>query len=108
VQVVVRSLTITYRIRCHSPQQRTCIHESRRHRPTWFVHERTNPLRCKITFLSGYWDDVVDSPPERREWLQSRGLWKEPHNKRWWGTFTNWLSKMTTVGIDFDPSLGWV
>jgi hypothetical protein len=61
-----------------------------------------------LTVLPGYWDEVVDSPPERREWLQSRGLWKEPNNKRWWGAFTDWLSKMNTVSTCSHPKLEWV
>lgn len=40
----------------------------------------------------------MDSPPERRQWMEERGLWKEKtHTKRWWGAFTDWLNKLNTV-----------
>ncbi|KZS89652.1 hypothetical protein SISNIDRAFT_489074 [Sistotremastrum niveocremeum HHB9708] len=51
-------------------------------------------MRADVTDLPDYWDTVVDSPPERKRWLQERGEWKE---KRWWGAFTGWLSKLNTV-----------
>ncbi|PPR00468.1 hypothetical protein CVT24_004529 [Panaeolus cyanescens] len=58
-------------------------------------------MRADVTDMPGYWDSVVDSPPERREWLQKRGLWKDPKvEKRWWGAFKNWLSKITTLEVD--------
>jgi hypothetical protein len=57
-----------------------------------------------VTDQPGYWDSVVDSPPERRQWLKERGLWQDPKDKRWWGAFTNWLSKMTTVTKDTSVS----
>ena len=51
-----------------------------------------------VTDLPGYWDSVVDSPPERREWLEKHGLWKTPQKeKRWWGSFTTWLNKINTI-----------
>jgi hypothetical protein len=70
-----------------------------------------------VTDMPGYWDTVVDSPPERKRWylfthppnidvigaephrLQERGL-----QERWWGTFTNWLSKMNQVEKDASVS----
>ncbi|KAF5346427.1 hypothetical protein D9758_012782 [Tetrapyrgos nigripes] len=54
-------------------------------------------MRADVTDMPGYWDSVVDSPPERRAWLKSRGLWKEPEEKRWWGAFKDWLSKLNQV-----------
>ncbi|KAF7378493.1 hypothetical protein MSAN_00276700 [Mycena sanguinolenta] len=61
-------------------------------------------MRADVTDMPGYWDSVVDSPPERREWLKSRGLWKEPPKKRWWGAFTNWLSKLNQIESDNSQS----
>jgi hypothetical protein len=58
-------------------------------------------MRADVTDMPGYWDSVVDSPPERREWLQKRGLWNPPQKeKRWWGSFTNWLKKLNTIESD--------
>ncbi|KAF9480694.1 hypothetical protein BDN70DRAFT_992496 [Pholiota conissans] len=55
-------------------------------------------MRVDASDLPDYWDEVVDSPPERRQWLQERGLWKEKTlTRRWWGSFTGWLDKLNTV-----------
>ncbi|KAF9480725.1 hypothetical protein BDN70DRAFT_992516 [Pholiota conissans] len=55
-------------------------------------------MRVDVSDLPDYWDSVVDSPPERRRWLQERGLWKEKTlARRWWGSFVDWLSKLNTV-----------
>ncbi|KAJ7155607.1 glycosyl hydrolases family 18-domain-containing protein [Mycena filopes] len=56
-------------------------------------------MRADVTDMPDYWDTVVDSPPERKRWLQERGL-----EERWWGTFKSWLSKMTTVEKDTSVS----
>ncbi|KAJ7155586.1 hypothetical protein C8R46DRAFT_1196404 [Mycena filopes] len=56
-------------------------------------------MRADVTDMPDYWDTVVDSPPERKRWLQDRGL-----EERWWGTFKSWLSKMTTVEKDTSVS----
>ncbi|KAF7339147.1 hypothetical protein MVEN_01991600 [Mycena venus] len=56
-------------------------------------------MRADLTDMPGYWDSVVESPPERKRWLQERGL-----QERWWGTFKNWLSKMTQVEKDTSVS----
>ncbi|KAJ6534397.1 hypothetical protein B0H19DRAFT_442211 [Mycena capillaripes] len=62
-------------------------------------------MRADVTDMPGYWDSVVDSPPERREWLKSRGLWTEPSkSKRWWGAFKTWLSKINQVESDNSQS----
>ncbi|KAJ6477836.1 hypothetical protein C8R47DRAFT_1020145 [Mycena vitilis] len=61
-------------------------------------------MRADVTDMPGYWDSVVDSPPERREWLKSRGLWKEPPKKRWWGAFKTWLSKINQIESDNSQS----
>ncbi|PPQ76922.1 hypothetical protein CVT26_001383 [Gymnopilus dilepis] len=57
-------------------------------------------MRADVTDMPGYWDSVVDSPPERRQWLEERGLWREPKQKRWWGAFKTWLSKLTQIETD--------
>ncbi|KAF8961088.1 hypothetical protein BDZ97DRAFT_2077079 [Flammula alnicola] len=55
-------------------------------------------MRVDASDLPDYWDTVIDSPPERKRWLQERGLWKEKTlARRWWGTFTGWLDKLNTV-----------
>ncbi|KAF8908652.1 hypothetical protein CPB84DRAFT_1843537 [Gymnopilus junonius] len=66
------------------------------------IPESNGPIymRADVTDMPGYWDSVVDSPPERRQWLEERGLWKEPKQKRWWGAFTSWLSKITQLEVD--------
>ncbi|KDR74915.1 hypothetical protein GALMADRAFT_141231 [Galerina marginata CBS 339.88] len=60
-------------------------------------------MRADVTDMPGYWDSVVDSPPERRQWLEERGLWQNP-KKRWWGAFTKWLSKVTSLEVDNSQS----
>ncbi|KAJ7300594.1 hypothetical protein DFH08DRAFT_725187, partial [Mycena albidolilacea] len=59
-------------------------------------------MRADVTDMPGYWDTVVDSPPERKRWY----LFTHPPNidERWWGTFTNWLSKMNQVEKDASVS----
>ncbi|KAJ6511223.1 hypothetical protein DFH09DRAFT_942072 [Mycena vulgaris] len=59
-------------------------------------------MRADVTDMPDYWDTVVDSPPERREWRQKRGLpvGKPGLQKRWWGAFTKWLDKLNTVDSD--------
>ncbi|KAF9034676.1 hypothetical protein BDZ89DRAFT_1036404 [Hymenopellis radicata] len=59
-------------------------------------------MRADVTDMPDYWDTVVDSPPERREWRQKRGLpvGKPSLQKRWWGAFTKWLDKLNTVDSD--------
>ncbi|KAJ7488142.1 hypothetical protein FB451DRAFT_1226548 [Mycena latifolia] len=61
-------------------------------------------MRADVTDMPDYWDTVVESPPERKRWLKERGL-----EKRWWGSFTNWLSKMTQVEKDtsFSRNFHW-
>ncbi|KAJ7114949.1 hypothetical protein C8R44DRAFT_984268 [Mycena epipterygia] len=56
-------------------------------------------MRADVTDMPDYWDNIVDSPPERKRWLQERGL-----EERWWGTFKTWVSKMTTVEKDTSVS----
>ncbi|KAJ7222199.1 hypothetical protein GGX14DRAFT_301962, partial [Mycena pura] len=77
-------------------------------------------MRADVTDMPDYWDSVVDSPPERREWymyfpyilypnstvfrLKSRGLWKEPPRKRWWGAFKTWYVKLNQIETDNSQS----
>ncbi|KAJ7864454.1 hypothetical protein B0H14DRAFT_2736332 [Mycena olivaceomarginata] len=66
-------------------------------------------MRADVTDMPDYWDTVVESPPERKRWLKERGLEKRGLEKRgleqrWWGSFKNWLSKMTTVEKDTSVS----
>jgi hypothetical protein len=53
-------------------------------------------MRADVTDMPGYWDSVVDSPPERKRWLREQEM-KKPVYRRWWGAFTAWLAKVTTV-----------
>lgn len=32
--------------------------------------------------------------------LEERGIWRNPKEKRWWGAFNAWLSKITTLEVD--------
>ncbi|KAJ6483444.1 hypothetical protein C8R45DRAFT_830574, partial [Mycena sanguinolenta] len=61
-------------------------------------------MRADMTDMPGYWDAIIDSPPDegttsvRKRNLnfhQPRGL--EYMEKRWFGSFTNWLSKLNTI-----------
>ncbi|KAJ7864427.1 hypothetical protein B0H14DRAFT_3443479 [Mycena olivaceomarginata] len=61
-------------------------------------------MRADVTDMPDYWDTVVESPPERKRWLKERGLEKRGLEQRWWGSFKNWLSKMTTVEKDTSVS----
>ncbi|KAJ6608966.1 hypothetical protein B0H10DRAFT_2066126 [Mycena sp. CBHHK59/15] len=65
------------------------------------IPEANGPIymRADVTDMPDYWDTVVESPPERKRWLQERSL-----EKRWWGTFKSWLSKMTQVEKDTSVS----
>ncbi|KZV96693.1 hypothetical protein EXIGLDRAFT_407819 [Exidia glandulosa HHB12029] len=65
------------------------------------IPEENGPIymRADVTDMPGYWDSVVDSPPERREWLRQRGL-----QRRWWGVFTDWIKKLNTVDKDTSVS----
>ncbi|KAJ6579226.1 hypothetical protein DFH09DRAFT_1447553 [Mycena vulgaris] len=68
------------------------------------IPEANGPIymRADVTDMpdySIYWDTVVESPPERKRWLKERGL-----EKRWWGSFKSWLSKMTQVEKDTSVS----
>ncbi|KIJ58948.1 glycoside hydrolase family 18 protein [Hydnomerulius pinastri MD-312] len=62
------------------------------------IPESNGPIymRADVTDMPGYWDNVVDSPPERKRWLQEQEM-KKPLHRRWWGAFTTWLAKITTV-----------
>ncbi|KAJ7826386.1 hypothetical protein B0H14DRAFT_2817404 [Mycena olivaceomarginata] len=56
-------------------------------------------LRADVSDMPGYWDNIVASPPERKRWLEERAL-AQPFFKRWWGSFTTWLSKINIVKQD--------
>ncbi|OAF98482.1 uncharacterized protein CC84DRAFT_1075110, partial [Paraphaeosphaeria sporulosa] len=46
-------------------------------------------MRVDYTNLQGYWDDVTDEPGSTKH---------KPHlGRRWWGKFTAWLEKLTTI-----------
>ncbi|KAH6655949.1 hypothetical protein BKA67DRAFT_675964 [Truncatella angustata] len=47
-------------------------------------------FRIDYTNLLEYWDEITDSPADR---------------KRWFGSFSNWLKKMTTIVEDEEGSL---
>ncbi|KAK7039901.1 hypothetical protein R3P38DRAFT_2902374 [Favolaschia claudopus] len=61
-------------------------------------------MRADVTDMPDYWDTVVDSPPERKRWLKERGLDPDRLDRRWWGSFKNWLNKMNTVEKDTSVS----
>ncbi|EIW77830.1 hypothetical protein CONPUDRAFT_145980 [Coniophora puteana RWD-64-598 SS2] len=58
-------------------------------------------MRIDASDIPDFWDNIVDSPPERRAWLEERGLWEGSSlDKRgWWSSFVNWIKKVTTVTI---------
>ncbi|KAJ6523143.1 hypothetical protein DFH09DRAFT_1421136, partial [Mycena vulgaris] len=58
-------------------------------------------MRADLTDMPDYWDTVVESPPEPT--LSCR-LAERRLDERWWGTFKNWLSKMTQVEKDTSVS----
>ncbi|KAK7017177.1 hypothetical protein R3P38DRAFT_2784858 [Favolaschia claudopus] len=61
-------------------------------------------MRADVTDMPDYWDNVVESPPERKRWLKQRGLDPDRLDRRWWGSFKNWLNKMNTVEKDTSVS----
>ncbi|KAJ7862936.1 hypothetical protein B0H14DRAFT_2575164 [Mycena olivaceomarginata] len=48
-------------------------------------------MRADVTDMPDCWDTFVESP-ERKRWLNERGLEKCRLEQRWWGSFKNWLS----------------
>ncbi|KAJ6503678.1 hypothetical protein C8R45DRAFT_1209318 [Mycena sanguinolenta] len=70
------------------------------------IAEENGPvyMRADMTDMPGYWDAIIDSPPDegttsvRKRNLnfhQPRGL--EYMEKRWFGAFGDWLSKLNTL-----------
>ncbi|KAF8214839.1 hypothetical protein K438DRAFT_1955885 [Mycena galopus ATCC 62051] len=62
-------------------------------------------MRADMTDMPGYWDSIIDSPPDagttsvRKRDLnfhQPRG-WDSRMEKRWFGSFTSWLAKLNTL-----------
>ncbi|KAJ6503718.1 hypothetical protein C8R45DRAFT_973542 [Mycena sanguinolenta] len=55
------------------------------------------------TDMPGYWDAIIDSPPDSDSSLRKRNLnFHQPRGleyieKRWFGSFGNWLSKLNTI-----------
>ncbi|EIW85796.1 hypothetical protein CONPUDRAFT_142199 [Coniophora puteana RWD-64-598 SS2] len=55
-------------------------------------------MRIDASNMMDFWDNIVESPPERRQWLEERGLWEDKPSKRGlWDTFTSWVKKTTTI-----------
>ncbi|KAJ6492287.1 hypothetical protein C8R45DRAFT_990838 [Mycena sanguinolenta] len=56
-----------------------------------------------VTDMPGYWDAIIDSPPDTGSSLRKRNLnFHQPRGleymeKRWFGSFSNWLSKLNTI-----------
>ncbi|KAJ7636708.1 hypothetical protein FB45DRAFT_1056011 [Roridomyces roridus] len=67
------------------------------------IAEENGPvyMRADMTDLPGYWDSVVDSTPDSTtDPLRKRDLnFHSPRGleKRWTGSFANWLSKLNTL-----------
>uniref|UniRef100_A0A8H7Y0R9 Uncharacterized protein n=1 Tax=Psilocybe cubensis TaxID=181762 RepID=A0A8H7Y0R9_PSICU len=57
-------------------------------------------MRADVTNMPGYWDAIIDSPPDsgttttkrRRDFHQP-----SEYNKRWFGPFDSWLQRLNTV-----------
>ncbi|KAF7296695.1 Chitin-binding type-1 domain-containing protein [Mycena chlorophos] len=66
------------------------------------ISEDNGPIymRADMTDMPGYWDSIIDSPPDsgttsvrKRDFHQPRGM----PERRWFGSFTSWLSKINTL-----------
>nr|GAT44459.1 predicted protein [Mycena chlorophos] len=66
------------------------------------ISEDNGPIymRADMTDMPGYWDSIVDSPADsgttsvrKRDFHQPRGM----PERRWFGSFTSWLSKINTL-----------
>ncbi|KAJ6632583.1 hypothetical protein B0H10DRAFT_19594 [Mycena sp. CBHHK59/15] len=51
-------------------------------------------FRVDTSNMPGYWNDVVNSAPTR-----AVGITKRELQERWWGSFSTWLEKVTTIDI---------
>ncbi|KAF8816939.1 hypothetical protein BYT27DRAFT_6953579 [Phlegmacium glaucopus] len=57
-------------------------------------------MRADATNLPGYWDAIIDSPPDSgTTTTRRRRDFHQPieYEKRWFGPFDSWLAKLTTV-----------
>ncbi|KAJ6503714.1 hypothetical protein C8R45DRAFT_818053, partial [Mycena sanguinolenta] len=69
------------------------------------IAEENGPvyMRADMTDMPGYWDAIIDSPPDSDSSLRKRNLnFHQPRGleymeKRWFGSFGNWLSKLNTI-----------
>lgn len=57
-------------------------------------------MRADITDIPGYWDEMINSPPDAGTTSTRRKRdFHQPmeYEKRWFGPFDDWLAKLTTV-----------
>ncbi|KAJ7762137.1 hypothetical protein B0H16DRAFT_1455758 [Mycena metata] len=57
-------------------------------------------MRADMTDMPGYWDSIIDSPPDATSSVRKRDLnFHQPRGleKRWFGSFKAWLSKLNTL-----------
>ncbi|KAJ7198004.1 hypothetical protein GGX14DRAFT_374612, partial [Mycena pura] len=57
-------------------------------------------MRADMTDMPGYWDSVIDSPPDSGASVRKRDLnfhYPRGMEKRWFGSFTSWLAKLNTL-----------
>ncbi|KAF7373855.1 Chitin-binding type-1 domain-containing protein [Mycena sanguinolenta] len=76
------------------------------------ISEDNGPIymRADMTDIQGYWDSIIDSPPEagspapgttsvKRDlnFHQPQGYQPRSLEKRWFGSFSSWLAKLNTL-----------
>ncbi|KAJ7021249.1 hypothetical protein C8F04DRAFT_973044 [Mycena alexandri] len=57
-------------------------------------------MRADMTDMPGYWDSIIDSPPDASSSVRKRDLnFHQPRGleKRWFGSFEAWLAKLNTL-----------
>ncbi|KAJ7465727.1 glycosyl hydrolases family 18-domain-containing protein [Mycena latifolia] len=60
----------------------------------------TSVMRADMTDMPGYWDSIIDSPPDATSSVRKRDLnFHQPRGveKRWFGSFKAWLAKLNTL-----------
>ncbi|KAJ7264087.1 hypothetical protein B0H12DRAFT_1102814 [Mycena haematopus] len=66
------------------------------------ISEDNGPIymRADMTDMPGYWDEIIDSPPDGSSSVRKRNLnFHQPRGleKRWFGSFSAWLAKLNTL-----------
>ncbi|KAF8871692.1 hypothetical protein BD779DRAFT_1680159 [Infundibulicybe gibba] len=62
-------------------------------------------MRIDVTNMPGYWDEVVTADVRRRDLLDDPELIKRGIEERWFGGFSDWLTKATSVAKDTSADL---